>query len=141
MSAARSERGESLVAFALTIPILFAFIFGLMQVCLAFYTYEWISECAREGTRYAIVHGSTCQAGTGASCTVAAPGVNTYVAGIGLPNLGGGAMTVATTYPDGDEVPPHRVKVNVTYVFPFNIPFVQSNTLSMSSTSEMSILQ
>jgi hypothetical protein len=120
---------------------LFTFVFGLMQVSLAYYTYEWISECAREGTRYAIVHGSTCQTAGGASCTVTSSGVNTYVAGIGLPNLGGGRMTVTTTYPDGDEVPPHRVQVTVTYLFPYNIPWVTSRSLNMSSSSEMTILQ
>ena len=67
--------------------------------------------------------------------------VNNYVKAIGLPNLGGGTMTVATTYPDGDEVPPHRVQVKVTYTFPYAIPFVPSSAISMSSTSEMNILQ
>jgi Flp pilus assembly protein TadG len=145
---ARDEKGETLVAFAVTLPILLSFLFGMMQVCLVFYTYEWISEAAREGTRYAMVHGSTCETSGGVSCTVTAttgggtfPSVNGYVSAIGLPNLGGGTMNVATTYPDGDEVPPHRVVVNVTYTFPYKIPFVSTKPISLSSTSEMSLLQ
>lgn len=144
----RGQRGETLVAFAMTMPIMLGFLLGMVQVCLGYYTYEWISEAAREGTRYAIVHGSTCETSAGTSCMVTATSgagsylsVNNYVKAIGLPNLGGGTMTVATTYPDGDEVPPHRVQVKVTYTFPYAIPFVPSSAISMSSTSEMNILQ
>ncbi|MGD0737364.1 MAG: TadE/TadG family type IV pilus assembly protein [Terracidiphilus sp.] len=145
---ARGERGETMVAFAVTLPILLSFLFGLMQVCMAFYTYEWISEAAREGTRYAMVHGATCESSTGISCTATAttgagsfPSVDSFVSGIGLPNLGGGKMNVVTTYPDGDEVAPHRVMVSVTYTFPYKIPFNSSAPITLSSTSEMSILQ
>jgi Flp pilus assembly protein TadG len=142
------EKGETLVAFAITLPIMLSFLFGMMQVCLVFYTYEWISEAAREGTRYAMVHGSTCESSGGVSCTVTGAtgagsflSVDGYVSAIGLPNLGGGTTNVVTTYPDGDEIPPHRVVVNVTYTFPYKIPFVSSKPISLSSTSEMSILQ
>jgi Flp pilus assembly protein TadG len=144
----RGENGETLVAFAVTLPILLSFLFGMVQVCLVFYTYEWISEAAREGTRYAMVHGSTCESSGGVSCTVSGTSgagsflsVNSYVSAFGLPNLGGGTMNVVTTYPDGDEVPPHRVMVNVTYTFPYKIPFASTKPISLSSTSEMSILQ
>jgi hypothetical protein len=145
---ARGEAGETLVAFAVTLPILAAFIFGMIQVCLGYYTYEWISEAAREGTRYAIVHGSTCETSGGVPCTVSGTAsagsyasVDSFVSAIGLPNLGGGTMSVTTTYPDGDEVPPHRVQVTVTYAFPYRIAFVPSKPITMSSSSEMSILQ
>jgi Flp pilus assembly protein TadG len=137
----RDENGAALVEFALTVPILFGFVFGLMQVCLLYYTYEWVSECSREATRYAVVRGSTCETSAGDSCTASATAVNAYINGIGLPNLAGGTVTANTTYPDGDEVPGHRVKVVVTYAFPYKIPFVASKSLSFSSTSEMYILQ
>jgi hypothetical protein len=63
------------------------------------------------------------------------------VSGNGLPNIGGGAATVVTTYPDGDEAPGHRVQVTITYVFPYRIPFVLSKSLSLSSKSVMYIVQ
>lgn len=140
----RGEDGQSLVEMALILPTMLGFVFGLFVIFLAFYTHEYISELAREGSRYAAVHGSSCVTSGGASCTVTASQVSTYVAGIGLPNLGGGSMTsgnVITTYLDGDEVPPHRVQVTVNYTFPFKIPFVMSQSLSMSSTSVMYIVQ
>jgi Flp pilus assembly protein TadG len=138
---ARSERGESLISFALSASILFSFVFGLFEVCMAFYTYEWISECAREGSRYAIVHGASCITHTGASCTVTASGVNSYISALTLPNLGAGTMTPSTSFPDGDEAVGHRVKVTVTYTFPYQIMFKSHSTLTMSSTSEMYIMQ
>lgn len=143
----RGERGQALVEFALVLPILLAFVFGIMEICLAFYTHEYISELAREGTRYAIVHGSTCvTSSSGASCTASptdsdATSVATYVKGIGWPNLGGGTLDPKAKYLNGDEVPGHQVQVTITYQFPYNIPFVPKSVLSMTSSSTMYIIQ
>jgi hypothetical protein len=123
------------------VPFLATFVFGAIQACLGFYTYEWISECAREGSRYAMVHGSSCQTAAGASCTATASQVNAYVSGLGLPNLGGATETVNTTYPSGNQAPGSLVRVNITYTFPYTIPYVLTNPISMSATSEMFILQ
>jgi Flp pilus assembly protein TadG len=143
----RGEQGQSLVEFGVAASIMFAFMFGLMQVCLAFYSHEYISELAREGTRYAIVHGPDCITSSGSSCEVTATtgtgtysSVNSYVSAIGLPNLGSGPVTVSTTYPDG-EAENEPVVVKVTYAFPYHIPYVTPTTLTMSSTSEMYIIQ
>jgi len=140
----RGEDGQSLAEIAVVLPIMLTFVFGLMLLFMAFYTHEYISELAREGTRYAAVRGSSCTTSSGVSCTVTAAQVNSYVAGIGLPNLGGAPMTasnVATTYLDNDEAPGHRVQVKVTYSFPFNVPFLPRKTLSLSSTSLLYIAQ
>jgi hypothetical protein len=118
-----------------------AFIFGFIELSLAFYSYDLISELAREGTRYAIVHGSTCVTASGTSCTASAASIGTYVSGIGLPNLGAGTMSVAVSFPDGNEAPSSRVKVTVNYVFPYKVPFMMSGPISMSSNSEMYIIQ
>jgi Flp pilus assembly protein TadG len=138
----RDETGESMVGFALSASVLFTFIFGLTTMCLAFYTYQAISELAREGVRYAIVHGTTCETSSGSSCEVTSTQVNTYVQGIGIPNVGGGTMNVNTSYPDGGEVPnADRVEVTVTYTFPWHIPFSGTQNLSLTSSSEMYIIQ
>jgi len=143
----QGERGQVLVEFALTLPILLMFVFGLMELCLAFYTHEYISELAREGTRYAIVHGSTCVTSPGgASCTASstasdATSVATYVQGRGWPNLGGGTLTPVVTYLNNDKAPGHQVRVSITYQFPYNIPFIPATVLSMTSSSTMTILQ
>jgi Flp pilus assembly protein TadG len=138
----RSEEGQSLVEFAMTFFILFGFVFGLMQTCLAYYTHEYISELAREGTRYAIVHGPSCETSAGASCAVAAAGINSYVSGLSWPNLAGGTMTPATTYIGvGGDLDGNFVKVTVTYVYPYKIPFFMKSNFNMSSSSVMTIIQ
>jgi Flp pilus assembly protein TadG len=137
----RSEEGGSLVEFAFSVPVLLTFFFGLIQVCMASYTRAALSECAREGTRYAMVHGSTCETPSSASCTMTASAINSYVSAEPWPKIGGGTMTVNTTYPDGNENPGSRAQVAVTYTFPFRVPFVPTSTLTMSSTSVMYIVQ
>ncbi|MGZ5508485.1 MAG: TadE/TadG family type IV pilus assembly protein [Limisphaerales bacterium] len=136
-----SENGQAIVETAIALPVIAAFAFMMIEVCLAFYTYCMISESAREGTRYAIVRGSTCQTSTGASCTASASTMNSVVTHLGWPNLGNGTMSVNTTYPDVNENPGSRVQVVVTYVFPYNIPFAPKGTIRMSSTSVMYIVQ
>jgi Flp pilus assembly protein TadG len=136
-----SEEGAALVEFALTVPILFTFFFGLIEVSMAMYMHQVLSESAREGSRYAMVHGSTCVNGSGSSCTLTAAQVNSYVSGLTWPNIGGAPLVVSTTFPDGNQSPGSRVQVYVTYAFPFRVPFVPPTTLSMSSTSVMYIVQ
>lgn len=137
----RGEQGQSLVEFALTSSILLTFIFGLIETTLAFYSFNMISEAAREATRYAMVRGSSCTTSANASCTVTASQVNSYVTGLGWPNLGGGTLTPATTFPDGNQNPASRVQVTVSYVFPFHVPFVPTRSMSMSATSVAYIIQ
>jgi Flp pilus assembly protein TadG len=141
------ENGQSLVEFALVAPIMFGFVFGLIEACLAFYTHACISELAREGTRYAAFHGPSCMTSGGSSCEVTATSgtgsyssVNSYVTGLGIPNLCGGTVTANTTYPGGEAVG-QPVVVTVSYVFPYHLPFVTQSNLTLTSQSEMYILQ
>ena len=136
----QDEQGQSLVEFAITFSILMGFVFMFIEVCLMFYTYCMISECAREGTRYAAVHGSTCETAGLVSCTASADQVSSYVAQLGYPNLANGTMLVSTTFPDGSEVPGNHVQVTITYVFPVTLAFVPSSAWKMSTSSTMTIL-
>lgn len=141
-----SECGAELVELAFAIPILAGLMFGLIVICLSLYSAAFIAELARIGSRYAAVHGANCtNSYTAGSCTVTAAQIGSYVTSQNLPNLGGGSVNVDTTYadmfPDGDQVPPHRVSVKVTYTFPFRIPFVTKTNLSLSSASTMTIIQ
>jgi len=140
-NSALSEEGGALVEFALTVPILFTFFFGLIEVSMALYMHQVVSECAREGTRYAMVHGATCVNGAGSSCTMSAASVNNYVSGLTWPNIGGAPIVVSTTFPDGNQSPGSRVQVYVTYAFPYRVPFIPPTTLNMSSTSVTYIVQ
>ncbi len=59
-SGARREksRGQAMVEFAIIAPILFLLILGTIEAGRFIFYYELVNNAAREGTRYAIVHGS-----------------------------------------------------------------------------------
>jgi Flp pilus assembly protein TadG len=137
---ARWEDGGATIEMAATLPILLTLLFCFMEVCLAFYSYQTIAESAREGTRYAMVRGASCPTSANPTCEVTAAQVNAYVSALGWPNIGGGTMTVATTYDSAEAVNSH-VTVKVTYSFKITMPFVPNNSISMSSTSKKTIVQ
>lgn len=100
-------RGQSLVEFALLLPLMLLIVTGLFDVARAVWEENTLAYAAREGTRYAIVHGSTgspaadpadptnpgCSPGDIVICTDI-PNV-VRKAAIGVPNV-----TVVVTYPD-----------------------------------------
>lgn len=55
---AKDEDAQSLVEFALTLPIFLLVVTGLFDVSRAVWQENTLAFAAREGTRYAIVHGS-----------------------------------------------------------------------------------
>jgi Flp pilus assembly protein TadG len=152
MQLAQEERGSTIVEFALSLTILLTLVFGVLAMCTALYSYHFISEAAREGTRYAIVRGSSCSqyGNLGANCPLTLPAqVQTYVRGLGFPGIDPNNMTVTTTWPATGvpctpmaspcNNPGNQVRVTVTYAFPLSIPFVSKSTLTMTSTSQMVI--
>lgn len=62
---ARQEHGQALVEFALVAPILFLVLFSIVEFGRFIYYANVLNDATREGTRYAIVHGSaaTCKSG------------------------------------------------------------------------------
>jgi Flp pilus assembly protein TadG len=156
---ARGEEGSAIMETAMSSIILLTFMFGVIEAGFALYSYHFISEAAREGTRYAIVRGSS--AGT-SNC--AAPGpptckaqggndtgdIATYVKNIGFPGINPNNMTVNSTwsgFAKGSSCPAtgpcnspgNLVTVQVQYSFPLTIPFIPAHTYTMSSTAAMII--
>jgi Flp pilus assembly protein TadG len=54
----RSSRGQSLVEFMLVITFLFIVFVSIIQTVLLMYAYTTFANSAKEGVRYAIVHGT-----------------------------------------------------------------------------------
>jgi len=54
----RRGPGQALVEFAIVAPLFFVLMFGLFEFGRAVYYIQVVNNAAREGTRYAIVHGS-----------------------------------------------------------------------------------
>ncbi|MGO8720235.1 MAG: TadE/TadG family type IV pilus assembly protein [Acidobacteriaceae bacterium] len=147
----RGEQGAAMVEMALSMVILVTIIFGVMEGCLALYSYHFVSDAAREGSRFAIVRGSACQA-PGYECNATAGQIQTYVQNLGFPGINPSNMTVTTAwsaYPAGGTCSPsatcnnpgNLVTVTVKYNFPLSIPFIKSSVISMGSTSAMVISQ
>lgn len=137
----RDQGGQTLVEFAASFSILMAVVFTLIEVCLMFYSYGMICEMAREGSRYASMHGAGCTTPAGASCTASAASLNTYIKQLGYPNLAGGTVTVETTFPDGSQAPGNHARVNISYNFPIRLAFVPQNTWTLTSVSVVTIVQ
>ena len=145
-----TEDGQSTLETALSAIAVLTLFLGVMQMCLALYTYHFVSEAAREGTRYAMVRGSSCS-GFASACPALASDVQTYVRGIGFPGIVPADVTVTTTWPTtGSSCTPsslpcnnpgNLVQVIVQYRFPLSIPFVPSSSLTLTSTSKLAISQ
>jgi Flp pilus assembly protein TadG len=137
-----SEEGANLVESALSMAILLSMILGIMEICLALYSYNYVAEAARVGARYAIVRGSSCP-----GCIATSDNIQTYVRGLAYPGINNATVTAA--WPDtGSSCTPsslpcnnpgNNVRVTVTYPFNLNIPFISSTTINMTSTSKMII--
>jgi Flp pilus assembly protein TadG len=137
---------------AVSIPALLLVIVGLMKVCLAAYSYHYVSEASREGARYAIVRGATCANADLTSCTATADSISTYVKALTYPAINPSLMTVTTTWvpfptgvgcdPDPScKNPGNMVTITVQYSFPLSIPFRSTQTLNMTSTASGIIAQ
>jgi Flp pilus assembly protein TadG len=146
------EDGAAIVEMALGSMILLSMIMGTLEMCLALYTYNFTSEAAREGARYAIVRGSSCTSLT--NCGATSAQIQTYVQGLYGGSSSVSNMTVTTTWLTASSTQPttwtscgstqcndpgNAVQVTVTYAFPLNLPFLSKTTLTMSSTSQIVI--
>lgn len=96
MRFARGEGAQSLVEFALTLPIVLLVITGLFDLGRAVWQENSLAYAAREGTRYAIVHGSAGSpvAGPCTNCAIAALTTVVQAAAPGVPSI-----TVLVDYP------------------------------------------
>ena len=98
-----AQRGQSLVEFALLLPLMLLIITGLFDVARAVWQENTLAYAAREGTRYAIVHGS--YGSPAANSTDYTPICNDVVICTNIPNIVRGAaigvpnVTVVVDYP------------------------------------------
>jgi Flp pilus assembly protein TadG len=114
------EGAQALVEFALMLPIFLLVITGLLDVARAVWEENTLAYAAREGTRYAIVHGSAGNPKVGPVSNQVNPSafntgnIVTVVRqnALGVPNV-----TVTIDYPDGDNQRNHRVTVDATSPF------------------------
>jgi len=119
----RDERGSAMVEFAIIAVIFFIpFIFGTIEFGRMAWAKNTVTAAAREGVRYAIVHGSAAGAAGGSIADSAA--VANYVKG--RTQLGG--ITVKTTWIPAKD-PGDTVQVEVRYNYTSLIPIVPAKQL------------
>ena len=152
----RSDEGATLVEFALSCSILCMMLFGIVEVSLAVYTYDFVSEAARDGARYAIVRGAKCAGMPDCNISTSGP-IQTYIQSLNYPAINTSNLTVTATYVTAASAPPNMtwsscsgsgcnkignaVNVQVQYPFQFNIPFWPGATIHLSNSSQMVIAQ
>ena len=108
---ATGEEGSTLVEMALVTSVLFLFVIGIMEVCFALYSYNYISHVAREGSRYMVVRGMDSCLNSNTSpampdCNLLPTNITsstnnpvlTYIESLGSPGINTANLTVAPTW-------------------------------------------
>ncbi|PYV94504.1 MAG: hypothetical protein DMG86_23120 [Acidobacteria bacterium] len=130
-SSGRHEKGQAAVEFALTAVFLVLLIVAFLEMVMMLYTYNVLADSAKEGVRYAIVHGASNSSASGPTtatattppCTSSNVSTNignvqtavTNYAAYSMHNTAG--MNVYVCYFDGSNKPPNRVQVTVNYPY------------------------
>jgi Flp pilus assembly protein TadG len=125
------KSGQTYVEFAFCAVVLLMIIFGLVNFSLVLYAYNFVSYAAREGTRFASVHGSANP--SPAHATDISNLITTEAYGLNAKNL----KVTASWSPNNQ--PGSIVAVQVKYTFYFMMPFVALQPVSLSSSSKMMI--
>jgi Flp pilus assembly protein TadG len=136
----RRARGQALVEFVLVAPIFFFLIFAIIDFGRYVYYTQIINNAAREGTRYAIVHGAEAVGSSGPPDDPSGAAVTAVVRShlIGVID-GGGVLNISPTWPDGQNTRNSTVTVTVTYQFRSIIPIVPIPPLTIVGTSTLVI--
>lgn len=137
--------GQAMVEFALVAPMFFLLIFSIIEFGRYVYYVQILNNAAREGARYAIVHGSQSfqPAGPAGDDPAVATVVRSDAAGV----IGNGAiLTIHSDWHDPTRPldPPsnvrgHVVKVSVTYSFTSLIPLVPLPPITITGESSLVI--
>jgi Flp pilus assembly protein TadG len=159
------DAGGSLVEMAISSLILCTMFFGIFEVTMACYTYNAVSEAARESARWAMVRGSKCSTYTvsqdhcGATsddiqnyakastkinwsqCTTASPCVTatwlkaTTVSGTST------STTWATCTGGCSADPGNLLVVSISYPYALTFPMYRTFNINLTSTSEVIVSQ
>ncbi len=137
----RSGKGQSLVEFAIVLPILLLLVLGIVDFGLGFKSYVVLTNATREGARYAVVGNP---AGSWSNCSGAASG--TIIGRVCDTAEGLDLESVSVTYPTGQN-PGASVVVAAQYRYNLITPLSGIMTLfsggsfpgyfDLSSSSDM----
>jgi len=133
----RSEGGQALVEFALTLPILLLLMIGAIDVGRGFQAYVSLGNAVREAAREAALHGAeaSIQWGPAANDTNVPSAVRGRIAGIRTEDV-----AVTSSWPSSSNAAGTEVVVSATYTFrPIAFTFLGSISIPMSATTRARI--
>lgn len=164
----RHENGAAMVEFALSFAIFTMVSVGIMILCMALFTYEYVDYASREAARWAMVRGANCSALVSSmpGCPADETAILNYVQNMNFPLIDKTKLTTSTVQatwwqlnegtnsttgaayaywsscgssPDGCSGPGDQVQVTISYPFSMSIPFFGSFSPYVSSSSQMAI--
>lgn len=116
----REDGAQALVEFALALPIFLLIVTGILDTARAVWESNTLAYAAREGTRYAIVHGSGGDPQVGPCSVCVNPttnGLDNVVNVVRDSAIGVYNITVTIDYPDWSNHRLDRVTVDATAPF------------------------
>ena len=154
----REEEGSSLVEMAVASVIFLAMLIGAFQVAMALFAMNFVADAAREGSRYAMVRGSTSCTNTPSltNCNASGDQVQTYIRSLHYPGINASKLTATTSWSKASttmpttwtactsgtcNAPGSQVKVVATYAYSMAVPFVRKFSINLTSISRMVISQ
>ncbi|GGH06226.1 TadE/TadG family type IV pilus assembly protein [Silvibacterium dinghuense] len=152
------ETGSELVEFTITLSLVLMTIFSILAGSVALYAQHYVTNAAREATRYAIVRGSywsgtTCSTTTAGDCMATSTNVSNFVLSTVPPLISTSQLSVSTSWPgttatgaacdtiNGTNSITCTVSVTVSYNYNFLLPFLPDKTITLASTSSGTIAE
>lgn len=140
------SRAQALAEFALVAPIFFLMLFGIIDFGRYVYYVQVLNNAAREGARYAIVHGAEGIPSTGPPDDSSGAAVKTTVKNYLVGVIDGGALTITPIWYDANGSNPgspnlrgNLVTVKVDYQFRSVIPLIPIPPLTVRGESTLVI--
>lgn len=128
MKSLRNEKGQSLVEFAILLPVLLLLLMGILEFGIMLNSYLSINNSAREGARLGIVSGSNLEITK----------LITYIS----PNLDSENLIVNITPLEGSRNSGGTLTVEVIYNYQVNIPIISNilgNVVALKAQTSMRI--
>lgn len=146
------DSGSAIVEFSFVAPVFLVLLFSIIEFGRALFDYDAVANGARLGTRYAIVHGATCD-DPFPTCTATGSGIQDYVrsktTGLDTTNMSvntswnTSSVCFQTPIAPGSQFYPLRngpgCTVTVTVAYQFQFVSLFTSPIPISSTSTMVI--